>query len=114
MGKYDPAPTVASGLLRLARAKSGLTQSDLAKSARVSQQTVSAYETGRMEPTLPSLMRLLTAAGFELRMRLEPLDDHDSSLEAYVKQLPPELQSQLDQHQRERVENARLDRIRGH
>ena len=113
MGKYDPAPTVASGLLRLARAKSGLTQSSLASSAGVTQQTVSSYETGRMEPTLPSLQRLLAAAGFELRMRLEPLDDHDSSLAAYVEQLPPDLRSKLERRQRERVEQARLERIRG-
>ncbi|MGH9195663.1 MAG: helix-turn-helix transcriptional regulator [Acidimicrobiia bacterium] len=67
MGKCDPAPTVAAGLIRTARGRANLTQSHLAELAGVAQQTVSAYETGRKEPTLPTLQRLLAAAGFELR-----------------------------------------------
>ena len=76
MGKYDAAPTVAAGLIRLARAKAGLTQKELARRAGVSQQAISAYETGRKEPTLPTLLRLVGGAGYELRFRLEPADHH--------------------------------------
>ena len=68
----DIAPTVAAGLIRLARDKAGLTQTELAGRAGVSQQAISAYETGRKEPTLPFLQRLLGAAGFEMRVKLEP------------------------------------------
>jgi hypothetical protein len=35
---------------------------------------VSAYETGRRQPTVPALKRLLAAAGFELRTRLSEPD----------------------------------------
>lgn len=113
MSKYDPAPTLASGLVRLARAKAGLTQAELAARAKVTQQAISAYETGRMEPTLPSLEKILAAAGFEMRIHLEPLTDHDSSLERILESLPPEERSRVESDQRERVERERLRRIRG-
>lgn len=114
MGKYDPAPTVAAGLIRLARSKANLTQQKLANRAGVTQQTVSAYETGRMDPTLPSLDRLITAAGLEMRIRLVPLDNHDTALEAYLETLSPKVRAELERHQRERVQNARLSRLKGH
>lgn len=65
---------VAGDLLRLARVKAGLTQAVLAQRAGVAQTLISAYENGRRQPTLPTLMRLLEAAGFDLRMRLEAPD----------------------------------------
>jgi transcriptional regulator with XRE-family HTH domain len=113
MGKYDPAPTVASGLLRLARDKAGLTQHQLAVLAGVSQQAISAYETGRKEPTFATVDRLLAAAGFEMRIRLEPIDDHDRSVDAFVRSLPSEARAELERSRRRRTEEARLDRVRG-
>jgi transcriptional regulator with XRE-family HTH domain len=65
---------VAGDLLRLARVKAGLTQHELAERAGVAQSLISAYENGRRQPTMPTLMRLLEAAGFDLRMRLEAPD----------------------------------------
>jgi transcriptional regulator with XRE-family HTH domain len=113
MGKYDPAPTVAAGLVRLARSKSGLTQAELAERAGVSQQTVSAYETGRMDPTVTTLLKLVEAAGLELRFQLESADNHDASLERYLDSLDPETRELLERRQRERVDAARLERVRG-
>ncbi|MCL1593775.1 MAG: helix-turn-helix domain-containing protein [Actinomycetia bacterium] len=112
MGKYDPAPTLAAGLLRLARDKVGMTQVELATVAGVSQQSISAYETGRKEPTLPTLQRLLRAAGLEMRIHLEPIDDHDSTLERFIRSLPPERQVELTEQSRLRVEAERLNRTR--
>ena len=113
MGKFDPAPTLAAGLLRLARDKANMTQAELATAAGVSQQAVSAYETGRKEPTLPTLQRLLNAAGLEMRIRLEPIDDHDRTLEAFIKTLPKARQAELAEQSRRRVEAQRLQRVRG-
>jgi transcriptional regulator with XRE-family HTH domain len=113
MAKYDPAPTPAAGLLRLARQKAELTQVELAERAGVSQQAISAYETGRKEPTLPTIQHLVRAAGFELRMRLEPLDDHDKSLETLLATLPPSQQAEIEARSRDRQASARLRRIRG-
>lgn len=114
MPKYSAAPTLAAGLIRLARLKGDLTQSELATEAGLSQQVISAYETGRRDPTLESLRRLLEAAGFEIRIHLEKVDPNDQSLEALLQELSPESQAELDRHGKERAEAARLRRIRGH
>ena len=79
---YDIAATPAAGLLQLARLKAGLTQAELARRLGVAVTMISAYERGRRQPTLPTLMRLLGAAGFELRMNLAPQDSHDATLAA--------------------------------
>lgn len=113
MGKYDPAPTIAAGLIRTARDRAEMTQTELANAAGVTQQAVSSYETGRKEPTIPTLQRLLAAAGFELRIRLEPIDRHDESLEAFLQTLPPLQLANLEEARRIRAEAARLRRTRG-
>jgi len=65
-----------AGLLRYGRRKAGLTQAELAERAGVPRETISAYERGLRQPTLPTLSRMLKAAGFEMRIHLEPYDDH--------------------------------------
>jgi transcriptional regulator with XRE-family HTH domain len=113
MGKYDPAPTLAAGLLRLARDKAGVTQSELAAAAGVTQQSISSYETGRKEPTLPTLQRLLAAAGLEMRIRLEPIDYHDAAVTAFMESLPPRRRTEIEEQSRTRVEAEQLKRVRG-
>jgi hypothetical protein len=76
---YEP-PSTASALLQLARLKSGLSQAQLAERAGVPATMISAYERDRRQPTLPTLLRLLQAAGFDLRMELIPHDPHDEIL----------------------------------
>src|SRR5688572_15708998 len=46
-----------------------LTQSEVAKAARVARQTVSDFENGRAAVTLPNLVRLLSSVGLELTTR---------------------------------------------
>lgn len=113
MSKIDPAPTLAAGVIRSARQKAGLTQRELAEAAGISQQVVSAYETGRREPTLPTLLRLVRAAGLDLRLRLEPLDPHDTGVAQYLESLPAGLRADLEEATRHRVREARLRAIRG-
>jgi transcriptional regulator with XRE-family HTH domain len=57
-----------------------MTQRELAERAGVPTTMISAYERGKRQPTLETLLRLLRAAGFELRMQLEPVDAHDETL----------------------------------
>lgn len=113
MGKYDPAPTFAAGLIRTARDMANLTQAGLAELAGVTQQAISAYETGRMDPTVATLTKLVEAAGLELRVRLVPRDYHDESLEAFMESLPAARRAELEAQRRDRAEAARLQRIRG-
>ena len=56
----------AASLLRTARTRAGLSQRALAAAAGTSQSAVAAIESGRKQPTVATLERLLRAAGTEL------------------------------------------------
>ena len=56
----------AGALLRQARRRAGLSQVELAARAGVTQSVISAYESGRRQPSLPTLAALVGAAGHEL------------------------------------------------
>lgn len=58
-------------LLREARKRAGLSQSDLARRAGVPQSVVSEYEAGKRQPAVPTLARLVAATGHELKLSLE-------------------------------------------
>jgi len=72
--------TVAGSLVWQARTGARLTQRDLAVACGVPQSTIAAIERGRRQPSIPLLQRILRGAGMEVRLVLEPLDDHDASL----------------------------------
>ncbi|MCC5953143.1 MAG: helix-turn-helix domain-containing protein [Acidimicrobiia bacterium] len=59
-------PVTSAALLRAARQDARLSQTDLAARAGVAQSVISAYESGRREPSLPTLIRLVEATGHEL------------------------------------------------
>ena len=61
-------------LLREARKRAGLSQSELARRARVTQSVVSEYEAGKRQPAVPTLARLVAATGHELTLGLERSD----------------------------------------
>lgn len=83
----EPFYGVAASLIWQARTQAGLSQAALAERAGMSQPHIAAYERGRREPTLPVLMSLLAAAGFDLRTRLAPRDTHDEDLAAWEQTL---------------------------
>jgi transcriptional regulator with XRE-family HTH domain len=55
-----------SDLIRAARRRAGLTQTELAGRGGTSQATISAYEHGAKTPTPDTLARVLGAAGMRL------------------------------------------------
>lgn len=63
----------AGWLIVEARRRAGLTQRQLADRASVPQSTISVYERGGREPTLPTLARLVGAAGFRVELDLVPI-----------------------------------------
>jgi transcriptional regulator with XRE-family HTH domain len=73
-------PSPSAALLQLARLKAGLSQRELAERAGVPVTMISAYERDRRQPTLATLLRLLRAAGFDLRLHLAAYDPHDEIL----------------------------------
>lgn len=64
----------AGVLLREARRRAGLSQSDVARRAGVPQSVVSEYEAGKRQPAVPTLARLVAATGHELTIGLERTD----------------------------------------
>ncbi len=75
-------PTTASAFLQLARLEAGLSQRELAERAGVTQSEIARIESGKREPSIPTLQKILAGAGLELRFRLDELDDHDRVLKA--------------------------------
>lgn len=64
----------AATILRAARRQAGLTQAALAARGNTAQSAIAAYETGVKQPSLPTLDRLVAAAGLSLRWSLATRD----------------------------------------
>jgi transcriptional regulator with XRE-family HTH domain len=97
----------AANLIRLARRQSRLSQRELARRSGTSQAAIAAYESARRQPTLETLARIVRAAGQDLRIRLEPYDDHDDWLARYEAGLPP---GAVEERRRMDAELVRLAR----
>lgn len=96
----------AAALLQLARMDAGLTQQGLAERAGVNRSVIAAYEQGRRDPTLATLLRMLKAAGFELRLHLAPYDDHDEVLAAKRDGWSAEHRQAWNQRHADRIERG--------
>ncbi len=57
---------VPSGIIRMLRARSGLSQRQLATRAKTAQSVVARIELGTTSPTWETLDRLVAAAGYDL------------------------------------------------
>lgn len=90
-------------MLVLARQERHLSQRELADLAGVAQSEIAKIESGKREPSIPTLQRILAGAGLELRLRLAPLDDHGAVLAARNGQRPPADRAALDARHRENV-----------
>jgi transcriptional regulator with XRE-family HTH domain len=76
----EKLPSPSAALLQLARLKADMSQRELAERAGVPITMISAYERDLRQPTLTTLLRLLHAAGFDLRLHLAAYDTHDDVL----------------------------------
>jgi len=59
-------------LIRDARRRAGLSQTELARRAAVAQSVISSYEADRREPGLGMLIKLIEASGHELVLDVRP------------------------------------------
>lgn len=100
----------AGNLIRLARHDSGLSQRDLARRAGTSQAAIATYEAGKRSPTLDTLARIVRAAGRDMRIRIEPLENHDEWLARYEATLPASVVREWRRRDRELVEQARREK----
>jgi transcriptional regulator with XRE-family HTH domain len=89
----------AGNVLRLARAKTGLTQRELADLAGVPHSTIGKIESGSRQPTHPTMAKILAAANLSLSTRLVPYDDHDDVLWAHDQRRSPEQRTAIAESQ---------------
>lgn len=102
--------TWAGNLVKFARHDAGLSQRELARRAGTSQATLSAYEAGRKSPSFDTLVRIIRAAGRDLRIQLAPLDDHDQWLRSYEAGLPKKVRAARRRRDLELINRARRER----
>ncbi|MGZ4131546.1 MAG: helix-turn-helix domain-containing protein [Actinomycetota bacterium] len=67
--------SISGQFLREARLRAGLTQRLVADRVGVSQPLVARIERGDVAPTLERLLELIRACGFDLDIRVVPLDE---------------------------------------
>ena len=99
----------AAELLRTARQRAGFSQAELAARAGVPRTMVSAYERELREPSLPTLGRLVGAAGFDLRVRLVHRCDVDEIVRGMEEQFGDPHQAARDDDE-QRAARARIRR----
>ena len=75
-----PKGDTSGKLLRRARVSACLSQSDVARRAGVAQSVISAYESGRRDPSISALERLVNATGHRLVLDVERLNDFPPGL----------------------------------
>ncbi len=98
------------GLLKLARTMSGLSQAELAEKAGTSQPAISAIESGKISPTVDTLVRLVEACGLELRAGVDQPDTHEPSRLAFQKMIDPALIAEHERQQQLRLDQLKRDR----
>jgi transcriptional regulator with XRE-family HTH domain len=97
-------------LLILARQERDISQRELADLAGVAQSEIAKIESGKREPSIPTLQRILAGTGLELRLRLAPIDNHDAVLAARHVRRSPEDQAAVDaRHQQNLAQFGSLD-----
>jgi transcriptional regulator with XRE-family HTH domain len=77
------AQSIAGEVLREARRQASLSQAQLADAAGTYQSVIGRIEAGKTSPSVETLVRLVSAAGFELKLSIEPSDLKDPVIEAY-------------------------------
>ena len=72
-----------SSVVEAARRQAGLTQRDLARRAGTPQSVIARIESGRANPTVNTVQRLLNATGYALQLQLVSVPPPDPVVERY-------------------------------
>lgn len=90
----------AAQIIREARLKAGLTQTDLASRLRRERAQIARWETGGQEPSFANLAAAVEACGYALDVAIveaAPTPELDAELETSVQQAPQQrVQTLLD------------------
>jgi len=102
--------TTPGQLIRDARRRARLSQTDLARRAGVAQSVISAYESDRREPGMAMLTKLIGASGYDLTIELTPLPDQRLGLpdSPLGRRLRRNRRAVLDLAEQRRLHNVRV------
>lgn len=76
-----------SALIREARGLAGISQRELATRAHTTQSVVGRVEAELGNPSVETIERLITAAGFEIHAELRPRAAHDPLIASFKKDI---------------------------
>ena len=77
---YYSQAVISGDLIRQARLRAGLSQTELAQRAGKAISAIGRWERGEVRPPLETVVELVRAAGFDLDLAIVPTDDHDLTL----------------------------------
>jgi transcriptional regulator with XRE-family HTH domain len=77
-------------LVREARRRAGLTQRELAARVGTTQPAIARIESGDSAPSFERIVRLVRACGFDLDIRVVPLDEDGWTLAEQGQRLSPD------------------------
>lgn len=100
----------AWALVREARRRAALTQSELAARVGTSQPAIARYERARSMPDLTTLQRIVEACGFELRLELGEPDGQRNAAERVALERTAEARIQANTQQAELIQTLRRGR----
>lgn len=86
----DDAAAAGGGLIAEARVLAGLSQRELARRAKTSAAAIANYENGHQQPRFDTLMRIIEAAGYELRCKVAEPDGQSRLYKAWEATVPRE------------------------
>jgi transcriptional regulator with XRE-family HTH domain len=98
-------------LVREARRRAGLTQTELAVRAGTSQSGIARWESGRTAVSLDDVLRLVRLCGFDLELMLLPRDESDMAQASRLAELTG--QERLERHARLARQLSELRGARG-
>jgi transcriptional regulator with XRE-family HTH domain len=98
-------------LVREARRRAGLTQTELAVRAGTSQSGIARWESGRTAVSLDDVLRLVRLCGFDLELMLLPRDESDMAQASRLAELTG--QERLERHARVARQLSELRGARG-
>lgn len=87
----------ASRLIRRARIRAGLTQADLARRLGTKQPVVARWESGARCPAYDTVLRALSACGFDIDTVLTPMDPQTDAQIQRWSSLTPDQRLTLNQ-----------------
>jgi transcriptional regulator with XRE-family HTH domain len=103
--------SLGGDLVREARRRAGLTQTELAVRAGTSQSGIARWESGRTAVSLDDVLRLVRLCGFDLELMLLPRDESDMAQASRLAELTG--QERLERHARLARQLSELRGARG-